>query len=249
LIEIIQKMWPVILLAGFFIGLDKGGFKPVSVVAMYLISRYYSSLNMLSIFAPILLLGEIYPTIHYHSDYESKSTWKFLPWVLIGLTVGGIVGKYMNEEIIGICIAICVLLMAVLTTWMDFHKIILPKKYESSFTIILGISAGLASIIGSVGAAVSNVYFLNKTKSKRSFIGSSSLIYIFVNIFKVLVYFLFWGLFSKENAYVSILMIPGIIVGIVCSVYLIKVIPEKLYRFIILASIGYSSIAFLLLIL
>lgn len=242
----IQQNWVYLIIAGIFIGIDKGGLKPLMLISMLIITKIVSPQQMLAIVAPLLLIGEFYPCYHYRKDMNKKAVFNFIPWAFIGILAGIFIGKNLDERSFKSVISIIILVMAILTTIKYYKKISIPIKYDLFVTSILGSLAGFSSTIGNAAGPLSNIYFLNKTDGKRELIGSNSLLYIFINSVKLVLYAIFWKNFSLESFYVTLFLIPFIFIGIFIATKLIKIIPEKVYKFIILASIYYAGISFLI---
>ena len=243
---VITSHWPLLLCAGFIMGLDKGGIKPVGVVAMYLITTIVSPPEMLGILAPLLLIGELYPAFHYRKNRETGAVCAFLPWVFLGLAAGGIIGRHMDAHGFNIVIAVFILLMALLLTFSEFRHLGFPRKSDGAMTAGLGVLAGLSSILGNAAGAVTNLYFLRKTDTKNAFLGSSSFLYLFVNSAKIVIYLLFWSVFSWISVLISLYMVPAILAGVLTATLIIKTVPEKVYRILVIVSVYYAGIAFLL---
>ncbi|MCI1209661.1 MAG: sulfite exporter TauE/SafE family protein [Treponema sp.] len=243
---LITSHWLLILCAGFIMGLDKGGIKPVGVLSMYLITTIVTPAEMLGIFAPLLLLGELYPAFHYRKSRNSTAVGSFLPWVLLGLAAGGMIGRHIDAAGFNSAIAFFILLMAVLLTFSEFGHLDFPRNADGIMTIGLGVLAGLSSILGNAAGAVTNLYFLHKTDNKKTFLGSSSFLYLFINSTKIIIYLLFWSVFSRISLLISLFMVPAIFAGVLAATLIIKFIPEKVYRIIVIISVYYVGIAFLI---
>ena len=243
---VITSHLPLVLCAGFIMGLDKGGIKPVGVVSMFLITTIVSPAEMLGILAPLLLIGEVYPAFHYRKSRQRAAVHAVMPWVFLGLAAGGIIGRHMDAHGFSIVIAIFILLMALLLTFSEFGHLDFPQQADGAMTVILGFLAGLSSILGNAAGAVTNLYFLHKTDSKNAFLGSGSYLYIFINLIKIVIYLLFWSVFSRISLLFSLIMLPALLAGVIAATLIIRIVPEKVYRMLVIASVYYAGIAFLL---
>ncbi len=244
--EIIQEHWVIFLITGFIIGLDKGGLKPLVGIGIFLITSVLDSRTMLAVLAPVMFIGEIFPTVHYQKDCAVKTLRRFIPWVIIGLIIGATVGSGMSEQIFGISISIIVLSMGILLTRLEYRPFNIHPTHQFSIRIILGIIAGFGSIIGNMAGGVTNTYYLMHIKDKNTFLGTNARMYLSINGIKLIIYIFFWQVLTPQTLLITASLIPTIILGIITATLLVKVIPEKVYRYIILASIYYAGIAMLI---
>ncbi len=243
--QIVQDHWLVLAVAGFIIGLDKGGIKPLIIVAIYLITSIMEPSMMLAALAPVMFIGDIFPAIHYRKDTNIAVVLRFLPWVTVGLAVGALIGMRLSEQVFGVLVAGIILVMSLILTRLEFR----PSKTRSAspgwISAGLGPVAGFSSIIGNIASGVTNIYFLLFVHDKRSFIGSNAILYLTLNGMKLIIYALFWKVISPETLGISISLVLPIILGTVLATYIVKLFPEKVFRIIILCSAYYAGIAML----
>ncbi len=243
--QLILDHWAIIAISGFIIGLDKGGIKPLIIFAIFLVTSIMEPTMMLAVFAPLLFLGEIFPAVHYHHDAAKPVLWKVLPWALAGLVIGAAAGTRFSEEGFGLFIAFTIVSMGILLTFMEFHPFSLRAGHEMWFRIFLGLLAGVVAVIGNVAAGITNIYLLYHIREKKAFIGTNSLLYLFITGAKIIIYLLFWRILSAETLLISLWLLPTIALGLVAATILVKVIPERVYRYIVLGSVFYAGIAML----
>ncbi len=228
------------------IGLDKGGMKPLTIIATYLLATSLGPRITLAVTAPILFAGDIYPIIHYRTSINFKAVWQFIPWVIAGLALGAGIGPFIDDRSFKLIIGIIILLMAVIIIAQEFNLIHYTKIQSLPATGGLGIALGFSSIIGNAAGGISSIYFLGQGTDKKAFIGSSSMLFSINNMIKLIIYILYWTIITPTTLLMSLSMIPVIVLGTLLSTLLIKFIPEKIYRFVIIASILYSGTALLL---
>ena len=243
--QLILDHWAIIAVSGFIIGLDKGGIKPLIIFAIFLVTSIMEPTMMLAVFAPLLFLGEIFPAFHYRHDADTAVVWKILPWATAGLLLGAAAGTRFSEEGFGLFIAFTILSMGILLAFMEFHPISLKRGHETGYRVFLGLLAGIVAVISNVASGISNIYMLYHIREKRAFIGANSLLYLFVTGAKIIIYLVFWDIFTEETLLVSLWLLPPIVLGLAAATFLIRIIPENVYRTIVLGSVFYAGIAML----
>jgi uncharacterized membrane protein YfcA len=242
--EIVTNHLGLIALSGILLGLDKGGLKPLSVLAMYFILKVFEPAMMLSIFAPLLLVGELYPAYYYRKSANRPVSNKLLVWMLVGLVLGTLVGTHINQAIFCILIGIFVIAMGVINIILERKEI----KIKPTIAIIgiLGSLAGFGSIIGNAAGGITNIYFLSQTKNKRELLGSSSYLYIIVNSAKLLLYIFIWKIFSTDTIVITISLVPFLLIGVILATAIIKIMPEVVFKAIFYFSVFYAGLSLLI---
>lgn len=248
--NIIQNHFFILFLASFFLGLDKGGLKTLLVLCMYFLTMIVESRYMLSLLAPIMFIGDIIPIYIYKDKVNKKAVFSFLPYVIIGIFIAGFVLKDLSDKYFTLIIAIFILTMAVMMNFNQYktshakvEKII--KPLSPLVKTGLGFITGVASLSNSA-AAITNSYFFRETNTKEEFIGSSSAFFFFVNALKLLVIAFIWKTINIDTLILSFAMIPGTLCGLFVATKLIKKMPERLFKIIIIISVYYVGIMLLI---
>ncbi len=247
-LELLKEHYIILSLAAFSLGLDKGGLKTVLVVCMYFLTLIVDSKLMLAILAPIMFIGDIIPIIIYKNDLNKKAVFSFMPFALIAILITGFALKNVDDKLFTLIIGIFILVMAIMMSAVQYNESkrkIKTKRHLNPFVkIILGFLTGIASLSNSA-AAITSLYFFNETENKREFIGSSSLFFFFINALKLIVIAFVWQSISIDSLLISLSMVPGALIGIYVSTKLIKIMPEIVFKIIIIFSVYYVGIMLL----
>jgi hypothetical protein len=104
----------------------------------------------------------------------------------------------------------------------------------------MGIMAGITTMIGNLAGAFSNVYFLAMRLPKNHFIGTAAWLFFFINLFKLPFHVFVWKTISLESLKIFLLLLPGLVLGLVAGVFLVKKISDSFFRkmIIILTAVG-----------
>lgn len=248
--EIITQNFLLITLAGFFLGLDKGGFRNLSVVCMYLLLLIIPSKQVIGILAPIYLIGDILPIYLYRKDINFNAVKSFTPLALGGIIITSFFASFIDDKNFTLFISFFILLMVVMVTFQEVKKYknkndgYKQKPISKATTLFLSLLSGITTVSNAAGA-ITSIYFLRKTDEKKEFVGSTALFFITLNITKVIIFTLFWKNINLETLKVSLSVLPGMIVGLGSSIFLVKVIPQKIFNIIIIISVYYIAIMLL----
>ncbi len=193
------------------------------------------------IILPLLIAGDVFAVIYYHRHAEWKYLVRLLPWMMLGVVLGTIVGKDLNEEVFKQGMAIVILISVGIMFWWDLRKSKkVPKHW--SFAGIMGLSAGFTTMVGNLAGSFSNLFFLAMRLPKTNFIGTTAWLFLIINLFKVPFHWFSWKTINMETLTINLFLIPAVAVGLVIGVRFVKKINEKFFRRFILIMTALGAI-------
>lgn len=240
----------IISIASFFLGLDKGGFRNLSVICLYFMLSIFPAKQVMGILAPIYLLGDILPIYLYRDKINFKAVFYFTPIAILSIILTTFCISDFNDKNFTLFISIFLILMVIMITISEIKKYKEIKTNNQNHqvkplnkitTLFLSLMAGITTVSNAAGA-ITCIYFLRQTKEKKEFVGSTALFFFSLNITKVIIFAFFWKNISFETIQITIAMLPGLIIGLGASTYLIKIIPQKIFNIIVLLSVYYIAI-------
>ncbi len=237
--------WALAFTAATVIGLSKSGIKGIAIVNVTLMALAFNAKESTGIVVPLLVFGDIFAVIYYNRHTQWNYIFRFLPWIIVGLLFGVLIGNNLNEATFKIGMAIIILMSVALMYWWDQRKSKLVPTHWL-FASLVGVMAGITTMIGNLGGAFSNLYFLAMRVPKDEFIGTAAWLFLIINIIKLPLHLFVWGTISKETLLFDLKLIPGIILGVVLGICVVKLIKEKLYRKMILILTALGALLILL---
>jgi uncharacterized protein len=155
-----------------------------------------------------------------------------LPWLAIGILVGVFVGKDLDEAIFRKIMAIIIIVTVALLLLIEMSKNLnIPNN--KLFAISMGLVAGFTTMIGNLGGAFSNIYFLATRMVKNDFIGTAAWIFLVINFFKLPFQVIYWHNISLASLRIDLLLLPALIVGFLSGVAIVAKIKDNSYRKIV----------------
>jgi uncharacterized membrane protein YfcA len=224
--------WAVVIMTSFIVGIDKSGL-PTLLIIIPLMAQILGGKLSAGFLLPLLVIGDIFAVIYYKRHTEIKILFKLLPWALLGVVIGLFVGSSVSDAqfkmIIGIIVLICVVL---LISKKDSVNNYLSEKWY--FHIFMGILGGFASMIGNAAGPIVVVYFLSMNLNKNSLIGTMSWFFFILNLIKLPLYAFVWHNITLDSFLLNLMICPLILVGGFIGVRVVKLVPEKSYRVIMI---------------
>ncbi len=243
--NVLLTTWVLAFTAALVIGLSKAGIKGIAIVNVTLMAIAFDAKESTGIVVPLLLFGDLFAVIYYNRHTKWKYIVQFLPWMLLGLLLGMLLGNRLDEVTFKIGMAVIILISVVMMFWWDKRK---SKKVPKHWLYAgaVGTIAGITTMIGNLGGAFSNLYFLAMRIPKNEFIGTAAWLFLIINTIKLPIHIFEWGTITKETLIFDLKLIPGIILGILLGIKIVKLIREDFYRkmILILTALGAVVILF-----
>lgn len=247
--EFISSNFILLTIAAFFLGLDKGGFRNLAIICMYLLLSILPSKEVIGILAPIYLLGDIAPILLYKSDINTKAVYSFAPLAIVGIIITSFFASNIDDQKFTVFISFFILLMVVMVSYQEINKyrnnkrnkVTKEKPLNKPLTLFLSFMAGITTVSNAAGA-ITCIYFFKQTDKKQAFVGSSALFFFILNLTKIVIFIFFWKNISFETLQITLSMLLGLFIGIGTSVFLIKIIPQKIYNIVVIISVYYVGI-------
>ena len=141
------------------LGLALSGIKGLAVLIVSGLALVYGAKESTGILMPLLICGDILAVIYYKSHVKWVYLIKLLPWMVLGVLVGVVLGKDLPEDIFKSGMAIIILISVIMMYYWERNK---NRKVpnDSIFAPLIGIMAGFTTMVGNLAGAFSNIYFL-----------------------------------------------------------------------------------------
>ena len=237
--------WVLALTAAFVIGISKAGIKGIAIINVTLMALAFGAKESTGLIVPLLVVGDAFAVIYYNRHAQWKYIVAFLPWMILGILIGTAVGKHLPETTFKISMSVIILGTVIMMYWWDRKK---SKNVPThwAFAGFIGTMAGITTMIGNLAGAFSNIYFLAMRLPKNEFIGTAAWLFFIVNIFKLPFHIFIWKTITPETLIINLKLVPGIVLGLIVGVRLVKIIKEQFYRkmILILTAIGAFLILF-----
>jgi uncharacterized membrane protein YfcA len=235
------------LVVAFVVGMSKAGLSGLGLAIIPVMALIFGAKKSTGVILPMLITADIMAVIYYRRSAVWKYIFKVLPWVAVGIVTALITGNMINDKQFRIVMISVVWIMLFLMVFND-----LRKKNENSITEnrffgpVMGLAGGFSTMIGNAAGPVFILYFLSMKLPKKEFIGTSAWLYIIMNVGKLPLQALVWKNITESSLMLDLIAIPVIALGIFAGIYIVKLFPEKAYRyFVIITTLGSSLLLFL----
>ena len=201
-----------------------GGMGQLSVPIM---AMFISPVTAAAIMLPILCLIDIINLWGYRKDWHRTNVAIMVPGAVIGIGIGALTYKYVDENAVRIILGVIVLIFAFSYFTQDTPMSTASKR-RKLLGGFCGMLSGFTSFVAHAGSGPMKFYLLPQRLDKRVFVGTHVMFFFLVNQIKIWPYF--WlGQFTTENLATSLVLVPAVPIGVFIGWRLIRVIPEELF--------------------
>ncbi len=236
--------WTMAATAVFLMGVSKAGLKGMSIFNVTLMALAFGSRASTGLFIPLLLVGDVFAVVYYNRHTQWKYILRFIPWMIVGILIGVVIGKDLPEKEFKWGMAIVIFLSLGMLIWWDRRK---SEKVPTHwlFSSSIGILAGICTMIGNLAGAFTNIFFLAMRLPKNEFVGTAAWLFLITNLFKLPFHIWVWNTISEESLAINLRLLPAIFAGLFLGVFLVKKISEKNYKRFILIVTAIGAVAIL----
>jgi uncharacterized protein len=218
------------------LGLSKGGFAGLGMVATPLLALVVPPLEGAAILLPILICQDAISVWTYHRAWSAWNLKVLLPGSVLGVGAGWLFARFLPnaaiELTVGAISLIFVLYMALgapLRAYLG-REPAGPRQPHPVMGLVSGALSGFTSTLLQVGGPPFQIYILPQRLEKFTLVGTTVIFFTALNWMKVVPY-LALGQFSTRNLATSVVLLPLAVVTNFLGVWLVRITPtDRFYR-------------------
>ena len=232
--ELLPWQWAAWISLGICIGLTKTGFSGMTAVIVPIMALIFDPKESTGINLPLLCFGDLIAVFYFNRHAEWKYVLRLLPWSLVGFAAALFVDSLVPVNAFKYLIGGSVLAGLAVMIWDELRGKGKPPPQSWWFSALFGIAGGFSTMIGNVAGPILAVFLLSMRLPKNSFVGTTAWYYLIINYIKLPLQILFWHNISVKTLLFDVTLIPVIFVGAAAGILLIKIIPEPVFRKVII---------------
>lgn len=213
--------------AVIMLGLSKGGFSGIGMVATPLLALLLPPLEAAAILLPIILLQDVMSCWIYRRDWDPWNLKVMLPGAVLGVALAWLLAAHVSDAVIRLVVGLIALGFA-LNGWLKRKRPLTIAQPQASHGVLWGGMAAFTSTLIQIGGPPYYAFVLPQRLQKMIFVGTTVWFFALVNAMKVAPYFAL-GQFSTSGLSTSAALIPLAIASNMFGVWLVRVTPEALF--------------------
>lgn len=214
------------------LGLSKGGFSGMGILALPLMALAISPVQAAAIMLPILLVQDAVSVYAYWGKWDRKNLVLLLPGACIGIVSGYLLAAYVSEAAVSIALGVIALVFSVRQLSRKASSLAGKPHAGRATGWLWGAVSGFTSMISHAGGPPYQVFVLPQRLPPLILAGTTSFYFAILNLLKVLPYFAL-GQFTPENLATAAVLCPLAALATLAGVQLVKRISaDRFYKVI-----------------
>lgn len=232
--ELSMDKWALLMGCAVLIGMSKAGVKGMGMLTIPILAAVFGGKPSAGLLLPMLSFADFFAVRYYNRHANWKYIIQLLPAAIIGVLIGVWVGQNIDDQTFKSMIGVLIILGLLLMLFLEKRS--LPASITESwwFGSIFGILGGFSTMIGNAAGPVMAVYLLSTKMPKQSFIGTGAWFFMLINLVKWPFHIFVWKTITVSSFTMNVLAIPAIALGILIGIRIIKILPEKTFRYFII---------------
>lgn len=225
--------------AVILLGLSKGGFAGVGMIALPMLALAISPVEAAAIMLPILVVQDLVSMISYRRTWDRWNLAVLLPGAAVGILLGYLLATSVSEAAVALVVGLVSIAFGLRRLVIERRKANpITSRPKTALGVACGIGAGFTSMIAHAGGPPFQIFVLPQRLPRDVFVGTSVVFFAMVNWLKVPPYFLL-GQFTERNLLVSATLIPLAIVSTWGGIWVVRrTDAERFYTIIYLLMIA-----------
>ena len=240
--ELTSAQWIILALSGLLIGMSKTGISGVGLMVVPLLANAFGGRPSVGLLLPILILADIFAVSWYNRHARWKHILRLIPWAFAGIIAATFIGKSISDQSFNRLLAVLVIGGIGVLVWQDMRTGKLKIPTSRWFAGGLGLLSGFSTMIGNAAGPVMALYLLSMRLPKNSYIGTGAWFFFIVNVSKVPLHVWSWKTITSTSFLLDLMMIPAIAAGAFTGIWLVRLLPERYYRILVIATTLLSAL-------
>jgi hypothetical protein len=208
------------------LGLAKGGFAGLGIASTPMLALYLPPLEAAALILPILITQDLISAYVYRKDWDAWNLKVMLPGAVIGMAFAWLLAAYLSDALVRIIVG-GIGLTFVANTWLRPAKIE-PHPTTAASGVVWGAVSGFTSFMTQGGGPPFQVHVLPQRLAKMTLVGTTTMFFTVVNLFKIGPYFAL-DQFTSKNFTTSLILLPIAVLANFSGIWLVKRTPTDLF--------------------
>jgi uncharacterized membrane protein YfcA len=240
--------YAVAIPAVILLGLAKGGFAGIGVVAVPMMALAISPVLAAAITLPILLAQDVVSVWSFRKTWDRGLLVLMLPAAAVGVFVGWLLAARVSVAAVELSIGVISIAFSLQRLWAE-RAVKAAEAVEAGpgrplmglgLGVLCGAIAGFTSQVAHAGGPPFQIYVLPRRLPRDVFIGTSAIFFATVNWMKVPAYVAL-GQFTPQVLTTAAVLLPLALASTWAGVWLVRRVPaEGFYRviYVLLIAVG-----------
>jgi len=219
--------WMFATLSAFCVGLAKGGAPAFGVLAVPILALSISPVTAAGLLLPVFVFTDIFGVWAYRKYVD----WRLLKVAALGIFVGTGVGwataHLVSDQFVRVLIGVIGFVFS-LNFLLRARLVQVSKPMGVPLGLFWTTVAGFTSFVSHAGAPPWQVWVVPQRLPKMLFAGTTIYAFAYMNVLKILPYYLL-GQLQAENLQVTLILFIPALVGVFAAWHLLRILSEQAF--------------------
>ncbi|MDR2533721.1 MAG: sulfite exporter TauE/SafE family protein [Tannerellaceae bacterium] len=238
--------WSLLVVTALLIGMSKTGIQGINMLMIPLMAIAFGAKPSTGVILPMLCFSDLLAVIYYRRQAEWKHIVRLLPAAIAGFGLAVAVDRLIPPAGFRILLAGCLLLGLAIMIYAELRRGENKLAGSRWYGPLFGLAGGFTTMIGNAAGPVMAIYLLSVKLPKYAFVGTSAWFFLVVNYLKLPIQIYAWENINPATLTLNLCMIPFMIAGALCGIYIVRKLPEDGFRKVIIGVTVLSTLILLL---
>lgn len=237
--------WAFAALSALCVGFSKAGFGAFAILGILFMAQILPPRESTGVILPMLILADVFAVRAFSRYLVREHLWKLLPPSMAGIILGWLAMPVIPNGAFGPVIGwILVVLLAISILQKTSLSGRLACSPGNMSTALLGLLAGVSTMLANSAGSVVAVYLLACRLPKYEFVGTAAWFFFIVNLIKV-PFSAQLGLITLDTLRYNLICAPLVLAGLWMGRALLERMPQNAFDWtlIVLSLLGSLRLA------
>jgi uncharacterized membrane protein YfcA len=209
------------------LGISKGGFLGLGVMALPLMSLFVPPLQAAAIILPTAIAQDFLTLWVYRREWSAWNIKILLPSMFVGMFVAWLLAKSLSAAHIRLAIGVIATLF-VLRHWMSTRFARLTPKPSVATGVVFGAIGGFTTMLANAGGPAWQMHLLPQKIDKLPYIGTVAILFAASNLIKI-PGFLTLGTLTRGNLIVGLSLVPIAVASNFLGIWMVRRVSTEMF--------------------
>jgi uncharacterized membrane protein YfcA len=213
--------------AVILLGLSKGGFIGLGLMALPLMSLKVPPLQAAAIILPTVLAQDALTVWTYRRDWSAWNLKVMIPSMAAGVAVAGLFAASLTSAHIRLAIGL-IAAVFVLRHWLGARFDRLAPRANLFTGVIWGSVGGFTTMLANAGGPAWQMHLLPQRLDKLTYVGTFTMLFAASNLMKIPAYGAL-GQLTGQNLAIGAILLPLAVIANYAGIWLVRRTPTELF--------------------
>jgi uncharacterized membrane protein YfcA len=209
------------------LGISKGGFLGLGVMALPLMSLFVPPLQAAAIILPTAVAQDVVTLWAYWRQWSGWNLKIMLPSMLAGMFIAWLFAASLSAAHIRLAIGIIAALL-VLRYWLSATFARLALRPNATTGMVLGFIGGVTTMLANAGGPAWQMHLLPQKIDKAPYVGTVAVLFAVSNVVKI-PGFATLGFLTRDNIIVGLALVPIAMLSNYAGIWLVRRTSNELF--------------------